>query len=418
MRVNGGPMRVVRNLLLVYGCFTVLLFVFLGARRPAVGLVSRRLRSGFSGEPNKSSALDVSRVSRSCKRVGVGGSGKRILVTGAAGFIGFHTAKAFFENGEGVVGFDNFNDYYPVSLKRARAEELEILGVHVVDGELTDTSLLKQVVKLCGVTHIVHLAAQAGVRYARQEPMTYIDRNIKGSVSLFEVASWAKPSPQIIYASSSSVYGGNKKVPFSEEDRVDDPVSLYAATKRSVELTANVYHKLHHLSVTGLRFFTVYGPWGRPDMAYFAFTRKIMKGQPVTIFMDKTGGELARDFTYIDDIVSGIVGAVNSSQPSQEGVAENRLFNLGNTNPVTVSDFVSKLEGALRQSAIRKQVPLGNTGDVLFTHANISAAHGAFGYTPQVSLEEGLKLFALWFYDYYGPRGDNLREDEKHYVPL
>lgn len=258
----------------------------------------------------------------------------------------------------------------------------------------------------------------AGVRYASQKPMTYIDSNVDGTVAIFEVARKMQPPPIIVYASSSSVYGGNTKVPFSEEDPVDNPVSLYAATKRSVELMAMVYHGLYDLSLTGLRFFTVYGPWGRPDMAIYSFSRKIMEGKPLRIFMNADGGELARDFTYIDDIVAGVLGAFYSSPPSLHGQAKNRIFNLGNTKPVTVSDCVEALELALKKKTTKEKVPLGNTGDVLFTHANISAAHAEFGYFPATSLEVGLRRFSKWFYEYYGPDGLSTREDERNYIPL
>lgn len=198
---------------------------------------------------------------------------------------------------------------------------------------------------------------------------------------------------------------------------MDNPVSLYAATKRAVELTAHVYYTLYGLSVTGLRFFTVYGPWGRPDMAYFSFARNIVSGNPIKIFMDESNGEMARDFTYIDDIVDGILGAMDSSKPSEPGKAAYRIFNLGNMFPVTVSKFVETLENALGKSAVKTRIQMGNTGDVHFTHANITHAQVEFGYSPKTTLDQGLRKFADWFYKYYGPDGLNLREDEVSYKP-
>lgn len=247
--------------------------------------------------------------------------------------------------------------------------------------------------------------------------MAYINSNVDGTVSVFEVARKMQTPPEIVYASSSSVYGSNTKVPFSEDDPVDSPVSIYAATKRSVELLAKVYHRMYGLSLTGLRLFTVYGPWGRPDMAVYAFARKMVDGKPLKIFVRPDGGELARDFTYIDDIVSGVLGALYSSTPSTPEQAKNRIFNLGNTQPVTVSESVEALELALKITATKEKETLGNTGDVLFTHANISAAHEEFGYLPTVDLKDGLARFSDWFYEYYGPDGLGIHYDERNYVP-
>eukprot|EP00210_Caulerpa_lentillifera_P008686 g8285.t1 len=328
------------------------------------------------------------------------GFSRRVLVTGSAGFIGFHVALGLKKQEDFVIGFDNFNNYYPVVLKKQRAVLLRNERVGTIKGDLNDTMLLTSIMNDCGITHVVHLAAQAGVRYAKKHPMEYIESNIHGTVSLFEAARLAKSPPEIIYASSSSVYGSNEKVPFSEDDVVDHPTSLYGSTKRSVELMAVVYHRLFDLSMTGLRFFTVYGPWGRPDMACFQFAKAIVKQEPITVFRSASDEELGRDFTYIDDIVIGIIGAMNSSTASLAGIATNRIFNLGNTHPVTVSEFVQKLENALEVKAEVKYKRLENSGDVLFTHANVSKAHQAFNFTPMTSLDEGLMKFSRWFKNY------------------
>lgn len=244
------------------------------------------LRLGFKHMPFfPAYTVDEDRVRRSCgSRNSESPRLRRVLVTGSAGFIGFHVANALVKRGDGVVGIDNFNDYYPVSLKESRAKRLDEVGVYTVRGDVTDTNLMAHLVGLCQATHIVHLAAQAGVRYAALAPMQYVNYNVAGSVSVFEAVKRSAPRPVVIYASSSSVYGRNTKVPFSELDRVDSPASLYAATKRAVELVAEVYHGLEGISTTGLRFFTVYGPWGRPDMAYMSFARAMVEGAPVRIF--------------------------------------------------------------------------------------------------------------------------------------
>ncbi|GKC49637.1 NAD-dependent epimerase/dehydratase [Tanacetum coccineum] len=331
-----------------------------------------------------------------------------VLVTGASGFVGTHVSVALKRRGDGVLGLDNFNDYYEPSLKRARQALLERSGVYVVEGDINDVALLKKLFELVSFSHVMHLAAQAGVRYAMQNPSSYIHSNIAGFVNLLEICKSANPQPAIVWASSSSVYGLNTKVPFSEKDRTDQPASLYAATKKAGEEIAHTYNHIYGLSLTGLRFFTVYGPWGRPDMAYFFFTKDILKGKPIPIFEGANHGTVARDFTYIDDIVKGCLGALDTAEKStgsggkKRGPAQLRVFNLGNTSPVPVSDLVSILERLLKVKAKRMVMKLPRNGDVQFTHANISLAKREFGYKPTTDLQTGLKKFVRWYVSYYG----------------
>lgn len=244
---------------------------------------------------------------RASARTRTSSNGMTVLVTGAAGFVGTHVSSALKRRGDGVIGLDNFNDYYDPSLKRARQALLERSGVFIVEGDINDVELLRKLFKIVTFTHVMHLAAQAGVRYAMENPSSYVHSNIAGLVNLLEVCKAANPQPAIVWASSSSVYGLNTKVPFSEKDRTDQPASLYAATKKAGEEIAHTYNHIYGLSLTGLRFFTVYGPWGRPDMAYFFFTKDILKGKSISIFESANHGTVARDFTYIDDIVKGDV---------------------------------------------------------------------------------------------------------------
>lgn len=309
--------------------------------------------------------------------------------------------------GDGVLGIDNFNKYYDVSLKRSRNNLLQRAGVFVVDGDINDAELLKKLFDVVSFTHVLHLAAQAGVRYAMQNPSSYVNSNIAGFVKLLEACKSANPQPSIVWASSSSVYGLNSKVPFSEKDRTDQPASLYAATKKAGEEIAHTYNHIYGLSITGLRFFTVYGPWGRPDMAYFFFTKNILKGKPIVIYEGADHGTVARDFTYIDDIVKGCLGALDTANKStgsggrKKGKAQFRIFNLGNTSPVPVSKLVSILEKLLKVKAKRKVLQMPRNGDVQFTHANISLARMELGYRPTTDLEEGLKKFVKWYLSYY-----------------
>ncbi|KAG9133758.1 hypothetical protein Leryth_018460, partial [Lithospermum erythrorhizon] len=335
-------------------------------------------------------------------------SGFSVLVTGAAGFVGSQVSLALKRRGDGVVGLDNYNAYYSVGLKRARKGLLERSGVFIVEGDLNDVVLLRKLFDSVAFTHIMHLAAQAGVRYAMLNPKSYISSNVGGFVSLLEVAKAADPQPIIVWASSSSVYGLNSKVPFSEKDRTDQPASLYAATKKAGEGIAHVYNHIHGLSITGLRFFTVYGPWGRPDMAYYFFTKDILKGKEIKIFEGESHGTVARDFTYIDDVVKGCLAAVDTAEKStgsggrKRGAAQYRIYNLGNTSPVPVGKLVSILEKLLKVKAKKKLLPLPRNGDVPFTHANISLSQKELGYKPTTDLETGLKKFVKWYMGYHG----------------
>ncbi|OAY65540.1 UDP-glucuronate 4-epimerase 1 [Ananas comosus] len=332
-----------------------------------------------------------------------------VLVTGAAGFVGSHASLALRRRGDGVLGLDNFNPYYDPSLKRARQSLLASHGVFVVEGDLNDAPLLARLFAAAPFTHVLHLAAQAGVRYALENPASYVRSNVAGLVALLEACRAADPQPAVVWASSSSVYGLNDKVPFSESDPTDRPASLYAATKKAGEEITHAYNHIYGLSVTGLRFFTVYGPWGRPDMAYFAFARAILQGKPITVYRGRDGVDLARDFTYIDDVVRGCVASLDTARPStggragrKRGEAQYRIYNLGNTSPVTVPALVGILERHLKAKARRNVVEMPGNGDVPFTHANISLARAELGYKPTTNLDAGLKKFVKWYLSYYG----------------
>ncbi|WCJ26031.1 UDP-glucuronate 4-epimerase 4 [Euphorbia peplus] len=272
--------------------------------------------------------------------------GLTVLVTGAAGFVGTHVSIALKRRGDGVLGIDNFNQYYDVNLKRARQRVLEKSGIYIVEGDVNDVGLLENLFASFVFTHMMHLAAQAGVRYAMQKPQSYVRSNTWGFVNVLEVCKSNNPQPVIVWASSSSVYGLNKKVPFAENHRTDQPASLNAATKKTDELIAHTFSHIYGLSITGLRFFTVYGPWGRPDMAYYSFTRNILKGKGIGIYETSDGRSVARDFTYIDDIVKGCLRALDTAKMSigsggkKTGKAQFGILNLGNTSPVPVSRLV------------------------------------------------------------------------------
>lgn len=364
-------------------------------------LSRRSLRTGsYYGGPEFEKRVRASAKIRSK-------NGISVLVTGAAGFVGTHVSSALKRRGDGVLGLDNFNGYYDISLKRARQALLERSGVYVVEGDINDVSLLNKLFDTVPFTHVMHLAAQAGVRYAMENPSSYVRSNVAGLVSVLEVCKNANPQPAIVWASSSSVYGLNTKVPFSESDRTDRPASLYAATKKAGEEIAHAYNHIYGLSLTGLRFFTVYGPWGRPDMAYFFFTKDILKGKSIPVFEGADHGTVARDFTYIDDIVRGCLAALDTSEKStgsggkKKEPAQLRVYNLGNTSPVPVSDLVSILERLLKVKAKRLVMKLPRNGDVQFTHANISLAQKELGYKPVTDLQTGLKKFVRWYLSYY-----------------
>ena len=319
-----------------------------------------------------------------------------ILTTGAAGFSGFHVAKALLERGDRVVGIDNLNDYYDVRLKEAR---LALLSAYpgFVFAKL-DVADRDGVFALVGrhrdLRSIIHLAAQAGVRYSLKNPYAYIDSNVMGTLVMLEAARRIERLTAITYASSSSVYGASQKQPFGVEDRVDEPVSLYAATKRSCELLAHTYAHLYGLPATGLRFFTVYGPWGRPDMAAYLFTSAILAEQPIKVFNE---GRMARDFTYIDDIVAGTVAAYD--RPPADGVPH-RIYNLGNHRPEQLLDFIGVLERLLGRTATKQFLPL-QPGDVPESFADIEASRRDLGFDPQTTIEVGLARFVEWYRQYH-----------------
>ena len=332
----------------------------------------------------------------------------KVLVTGAAGFIGFHLAQRLLQRGDEIVGLDNLNDYYDVRLKEARLQLLkDSPNFRFVPATLEDRQTIAQLFSNEQFDMVVNLAAQAGVRYSLQNPHAYIDSNIVGFMNILEGCRH-NAVKHLVYASSSSVYGANSTVPFSVHHSVDHPVSLYAATKKSNELMAHTYAHLFALPVTGLRFFTVYGPWGRPDMAYFSFTRDILAGCPISVF---NNGLLQRDFTYIDDVVEGITRLVeripvpdpswNPAQPDPAvSSAPYRLYNLGNNRPVELGHFIAVLEEFLGRKAVKNMLPM-QPGDVFATCADVSDLMRDVGFSPSTSIEEGLKQFVAWYRQYY-----------------
>ncbi len=315
----------------------------------------------------------------------------QILVTGGVGFIGFHTAKALLERGDNVVVVDNFNDYYDVNLKKARAKELEKFdNVEIIKADISDYKVMESIFKKSNFDKVCHLAAQAGVRYSLENPFAYETANALGTLNLLELCRHNNVK-DFIFASSSSVYGGNERMPFSESDNVDTPISLYAATKKYNELQAHVYHHLYGLNCTGLRFFTVYGPRGRPDMALFLFTKAIIEGKEIEVF---NNGNMKRDFTYISDCVSGVIAALDKSLPFE-------IFNLARGEQIELNAFIEEIEKNLGMKAKRKLLPL-QPGDVPETSADISKAKDMLGYSPKVSVGEGIKKFIDWYKEYYG----------------
>lgn len=322
---------------------------------------------------------------------------KTYLVTGTAGFIGFFLSKALLDKGEQVIGLDNLNDYYEVSLKESRLAVLKKYeNFQFYRADLADKEAVFAIFKQHLPAVVVNLAAQAGVRYSIENPDAYISSNIEGFFHILE-ACRHYPVEHLVFASSSSVYGGNKKVPFSTEDQVDKPVSLYAATKKSNELMAYAYSKLYGIPLTGLRFFTVYGPMGRPDMAYFKFAKKIMAGEPIQIY---NHGDMRRDFTYIDDIVAGIEKILCHPPGKDENGAAYKIYNIGNNKPEKLMDYISVLERCLGKEAKKEFLPM-QPGDVYETYADVTDLMHDFDFKPSTTIEEGLSRFAEWFLDYY-----------------
>jgi UDP-glucuronate 4-epimerase len=336
---------------------------------------------------------------------------KKILVTGTAGFIGFHLAKRLLEEGNEVVGLDNINDYYDVRLKYARLKETGINPDEIEQGKpvqskiyekyrfvklnLEDRPALEKLFTTEKFNIVCNLAAQAGVRYSIENPHAYISSNIVGFMNLLECCRHNQIK-HLVYASSSSVYGNNKKVPFSETDRVDYPISLYAATKKANELMAHTYSHLYQLPTTGLRFFTVYGPYGRPDMAPMLFAKAIINGEPIKVF---NNGDLSRDFTYIDDIIEGVVRVMGSIPTEGEEHPYYRIFNIGNSQPVQLMDFIRIMEDAIGKKAILEMYPM-QKGDVKMTYADTSALGKMFRYSPATMLGEGITQFTTWYTKY------------------
>jgi UDP-glucuronate 4-epimerase len=332
---------------------------------------------------------------------------KRVLVTGAAGFIGFHTCRKLIARGCRVLGLDDLNAYYDVALKQARLARLDGLeGFAFERCDVADKARVLALIAGFKPDYVVHLAAQAGVRFSLQDPAQYLRANVDGFLAVLE-ACRAQPVRHLLYASSSSVYGGNSKVPFSETDRVDDPRSLYAVTKRSNELMAHTYAGLFGIPASGLRFFTVYGPWGRPDMAYFSFTKAILEGRPIDVF---NHGQMQRDFTYIDDVVEAIArllplapevpAALEAHPPKDAPIQPHRIYNIGNHAPVALAEFIGVIEAALGRKAQRRMLPL-QPGDVAITYADVARLAAAVDFSPGTSLEEGIQRFVAWYRQFY-----------------
>ena len=316
-----------------------------------------------------------------------------VLVTGAAGFIGAHVARALLDSGRRVVGIDNLNAYYPPALKRARIEPLKAHeGFVFHEADIADFDRLTSLPGVAGAELVIHLAAQAGVRHSIEDPFAYARSNLLGHLSILELVRRAPKKPLLVYASSSSVYGANTKTPFAESDPVDDPVSLYAATKRADELMSESYARLYGLAQIGLRFFTVYGPFGRPDMAYWRFTENILAGKPIKVF---NNGDMKRDFTYIDDVVAGIL-AVATSPMKPDRPIPHRIYNIGNNKPVALMRFIETIEKAVGREAVKIFEPM-QPGDVQATSADIDAISADYGFVPTTPLEDGIPKFVSWY---------------------
>ncbi|NJL20702.1 MAG: NAD-dependent epimerase [Leptolyngbyaceae cyanobacterium SM1_3_5] len=329
----------------------------------------------------------------------------KILVTGAAGFIGFHVAQALLDRGETVVGLDNLNDYYDVNLKLSRLTQLDRSNFEFHKLDLADRQRMEDLFAQHQFDRVVHLAAQAGVRYSIQNPHTYVDSNVVGFLHILEGCR-RQQVQHLVYASSSSVYGANRTIPFSIDQSVDHPISLYAATKKANELMAHTYSHLYDIPTTGLRFFTVYGPWGRPDMALFSFAKAILEGRSIDVF---NYGKMRRDFTYIDDIVDGVLRVLDCIPQTHSEVtaidpnyssAPYQLYNIGNNQPVELLHFIEVLEASLGIAARKNFLPL-QPGDVLETYADITDLQQAVGFVPKVSIEAGIPEFVRWYRSYY-----------------
>lgn len=319
------------------------------------------------------------------------------LVTGGAGFIGFHLSKSLLEQGASVIGFDNMNDYYDVKLKEDRLAILEQYEKYTfIKGDLADNADVFRIFQEYRPQIVVNLGAQAGVRYSIDNPRAYMESNMMGFFHILEGCRYF-PVEHLVYASSSSVYGGNEKAPFSTQDKVDEPVSLYAATKKSNELMAHAYSKLYHIPVTGLRFFTVYGPYGRPDMAYFKFTNKILAGDPIQIY---NNGDMYRDFTYIDDIIKGVENILCNPPAENDKGARYKIYNIGNNKPVKLMDYIETLEKCLGKTAKKEYLPM-QPGDVYQTYADVSELMRDYDFKPDTSIEDGLSRFVAWYLAYY-----------------
>ena len=326
---------------------------------------------------------------------------KTILVTGVAGFIGFHLSKRLLESGIRIIGFDNINSYYDQSLKHARLDILnQYSDFNFIKGDLADRDAVTAVFEEFQPEIVVNLAAQAGVRYSIENPQVYIESNVVGFFNILE-ACRHYPVKHLVYASSSSVYGNQEKTPFSTTDDVSKPISLYAATKKTNELMAYTYSHLYGIPATGLRFFTVYGPYGRPDMAYFSFTEKIMRGETIKIF---NNGDMYRDFTYVDDIVQGIVNLLEHPPKADAAGDRHKVYNIGNNKPEKLMHFIEVLERGLGREAKKEFLPM-QPGDVYQTYADVDDLIADFGFKPETSIEEGLRKFVKWYKEYYWIEG-------------